>query len=80
MKLPQLQVEFDSVDTAKGVPMASSPVNITICLDSLVMVPFSCHVLNVVYELYIVIQVKLLPVTHVLVDMWMLTVKPVHKL
>ena len=25
-------------------------------------------------------RIKLLPVTHVLVDMWMLTVKPVHKL
>ena len=25
-------------------------------------------------------RMKLLPVTHVLVDMWMLTVKPVHKL
>ena len=25
-------------------------------------------------------RIKLLPVTHVLVDAWMLTVKPVHKL
>ena len=25
-------------------------------------------------------RIKLLPVTHVLVDMWMLTAKPVHKL
>ena len=25
-------------------------------------------------------RIKLLPVTHVMVDMWMLTIKPVHKL
>ena len=25
-------------------------------------------------------RIKLLPVTHVLVDMWLLTVKPIHKL